>query len=166
MSSSARVLQLSAEQADLLAKLAQHAMSAEAATAVLSSAPVRLSAEVLAVKRVPAGAGVSYGHTFRTEKPTTLVLVAMGYGHGIPRKAGNRAHVTWNGVRMPIVGRVAMDVMVVDAGSAAVNAGDRVVVFGEAEGEIPLGEWANSVGEHPLSVVAALDHRVAREVLS
>jgi alanine racemase len=131
----------------------------------------RLTAEVLHVKRVAAGAGVSYGHTYRTPGETTLALIAIGYGHGIPRKAGNRAAVTWHDPasdatrRLAVVGRVAMDVLVVDAGDAAISVGDAVVLFGDpARGEIPLAEWAASIGEPASTLVACLDSRVAREV--
>jgi alanine racemase len=165
VSYSARTLHLTAEQLQLL----EAPVADDSVNAVLRSLqehPPRLSAEVLATKRVPAGAGVSYGHTFRTPAPTTLALVAIGYGHGIPRKAGNRASVTWGqGMRLPIVGRVAMDVLVVDAGDAPVRPGEHVVFFGDPSvADIPLGEWSNSVGEHPFSVLACLDDRVARVV--
>jgi alanine racemase len=132
---------------------------------------VQLDVEVLAVKRVAAGAGVSYGHTHVTERDTTLALVAIGYGHGLPRKAGNRASTTWTPtggvpVHMPIVGRVAMDVCVVDAADAGIAVGDRVVIFGRPDaGAQSLADWAESVGEDPLSVIAALDARVTREVV-
>ena len=122
------------------------------------------------MKAVPSDAGVSYGHTYRTRRATTLILVSIGYGHGVPRKAGNRADVTWRDAagmthRMPIVGRVAMDVLVVDAGDAPVQLADRVVLFGDATaGEIALADWAASVEEHPVSVLAGLDARVRREV--
>ncbi|MHA6668008.1 alanine racemase C-terminal domain-containing protein [Homoserinimonas sp. A447] len=170
MSFSARALHLSAGQSSLLASAALNnaAVNDAAVSNVVQSLethPPRLDAEVLTVKRVGPGAGVSYGHTYRTTTPTTLALVAIGYGHGLPRKAGNRASVTARGVRMPIVGRVAMDVLVIDAGDASVAAGDRVTFFGDpASAEIPLAEWAESVGEHPFSVLACLDHRVSRVV--
>jgi alanine racemase len=145
-------------------------IAAEACVGELPQDPVRLSAEVVSVKVVPSDAGVSYGHTYRTPRETTLLLVAIGYGHGVPRKAGNRADVTWRdregtAHRMPIVGRVAMDVLVVDAGQQSVQIGDRVVLFGDqTAGEIPLTEWAASVDEHPIAVIAGLDDRVSREV--
>lgn len=165
MSFSARTLALSAQQVQLLRAPAADDSVNEFLRS-LQERPPRLSAEVLATKRVPAGAGVSYGHTFRTPAPTTLALVAIGYGHGIPRKAGNRASVTWgHGQRLPIVGRVAMDVLVVDAGDAPVRPGETVVFFGDpAAADIPLTEWSGSVGEHPFSILSCLDERVAREV--
>lgn len=118
---------------------------------------VTLRARVLQCKRVPAGSGVSYGHTYVTERATTLALVDIGYGHGLPRKAGNRARVCVAGALVPIVGRVAMDACVVDVGDLPVSPGDAVTIFGAAgSGALPLAQWAASVGEEPLSVLASL----------
>lgn len=149
------------------------ALDANAAAAAafdesLASDPVRLLVEVLSTKAVPAASGVSYGHTYVTPHPTVLARVAIGYGHGLPRKAGNRAHVTWSvpghaPARLPIVGRVAMDEFVVDAGDTPIQPGTSICVFGDpALGEVSLSEWAAAIGESPVSIVACLDHRVTR----
>lgn len=172
MSAGARILEVSPDQALLLDAVARGETDAVARLQrELALAPPQLSAEVLSVKRVPAGSGVSYGHTFVTPTETTLALVAMGYGDGLPRKAGNRASVAWHGDAgvklLPIVGRVAMNVFVVDAGDLVVCAGDRVVLFGDpSRGELSIDEWAASVGETALSIVSSLDARVTRSVRS
>ena len=166
MGSRARILSIDPAAASSLAALIERRTGAGADLAhVVVRHPPRLAVDVLSVKRVPAGAGVSYGHTHVTSTETTLALVSIGYGHGIPRKAGNRAAVTWAGAhglhRLPIVGRVAMDVLVVDAGDHAIAAGDAVVVFGDpARGEIGVDEWAASIGEEAATLIACLD-RVA-----
>ena len=167
MSFAARALRLSARQVELLTPPITDDLVVDRLLRSVAAHPPRLTAEILATKRVAAGAGVSYGHTYRTPSATTLALVAIGYGHGLPRKAGNRAFVTWGeqATRMPIVGRVAMDVLVIEAGPAPVVPGESVVFFGDpAAGELSLGEWCESVGEHPVSVLASLDDRVTREV--
>lgn len=169
MSIAARSLQCSAIQAELISGARENSESESLFLASLASWPIKLTAEVLSVKKVPPGSGVSYGHTYRTTSATTLALVSIGYGHGLPRKAGNRAEVTWGepATRFPIVGRVAMDVLVVDVGDSLLVAGDRVTFFGDANrGEIALSEWADSVGETPLSIVASLDARVPIEVVA
>ncbi|WP_218132635.1 alanine racemase C-terminal domain-containing protein [Paramicrobacterium humi] len=166
-----RLLHLSAAQNERLRRAC--AGDAEAAASFdteLVREPVRLLVEVISTKSVPAGSGVSYGHTYVTTTETVLARVAIGYGHGLPRKAGNRASVTWRAtgqmpVRLPIVGRVAMDEFVVDVGSTPVAAGDRVVVFGDAaNGEIPLEQWAASIGEPPVAVAACFDARTRRVI--
>ena len=166
MSVTARCLELSPRQADLLTP-PNGALAVEDLLQSVPANPPRLTAEVLATKRVGAGAGVSYGHTYRTASATTLLLVSIGYGHGVPRKAGNLASVSWGdqAVQMPIVGRVAMDVLVVDAGDAPVKAGEAVVIFGDPQtGEISLEEWCRSINEHPFTVLSCLTERLTREV--
>ena len=81
-------------------------------------------APVALTKRVPAGVGVSYGHTYVTDRETTLALVPVGYADGVPRAAGNRAPVLAAGAQRTIAGRVCMDQFVLDVGDAAVEPGD------------------------------------------
>ena len=87
-------------------------------------------AAVALAKRVPAGVGVSYGHTYTTGRETTLALVPVGYADGVPRRASNRGPVLAGGARRTIAGRVCMDQFVLDVGDAAVAAGDEVVLLG------------------------------------
>lgn len=164
MSDEARLLELTSGLRTALLRLAEGPDAVDAVDAVgreLAQGHPRLSVEVLSLKRVPAGAGVSYGHTHVTAGSTVLALAAMGYGDGMPRKAGNRARVTvgsGDGAHpVPIVGRVAMNAFVIDVGDQGIDPGDRVTVFGDpARGEIPLAEWAASVGETPVSVLKSI----------
>ena len=76
-----------------------------AALAGVTLRPVmRLRAQLVNVKQIPAGAGVSYGWTWTTQTPTTVGLVPLGYGDGIPRHAGNRAWVGWSGAECRCAG--------------------------------------------------------------
>ncbi|MFT4028926.1 MAG: alanine racemase C-terminal domain-containing protein [Protaetiibacter sp.] len=123
-----------------------------------------LSGELIAVKRVPAGAGVSYGYTHRTSAATTLGLVGLGYADGIPRLASNRAELAIEGRRVRLVGRVAMDQLVVDLGSDEVPAGAEVVVFGDpATGAPAATEWARWTEREALALTAGLGGRIRRE---
>jgi alanine racemase len=88
--------------------------------------------QVALVKRVPAGEGVGYGHTFRPERATDVALVPLGYGDGVFRALGNRGEVLINGRRFPMAGRVSMDSFGVDVGTdGAVKVGDTVTLIGE-----------------------------------
>ena len=113
-----------------------------------------------AVRRVPAGAGVSYGHTHVTAAPTTLGLVPLGYGDGIAVTASNRAEVSVGGRRCPQVGRVCMDQFVVDLGAGGADSarrGDEVVLFGPgADGEPTAQDWAEAGGTICYEVVTRL----------
>ncbi len=102
--------------------------------------------KVLLTKRVPAGQGVAYGHTYRTATETTLALIALGYADGVPRAAGNRAPVRLAGANRTIAGRVSMDQIVLDCGDDPVVAGDVAVLFGSGDGGAPTADdWAAAV---------------------
>lgn len=117
--------------------------------------------EVVALKTVPAGSGVSYGYTFRTPAPTRLALVALGYADGIPRLASNRAHVLVAGARHPLVGRIAMDQFVLDVGEAPVEPGMDAVLFG-ADDAPSARDWAAWTERDPLALTAGIAERVER----
>lgn len=129
-----------------------------AGTPVLS-----LGGEVVALKRVERGAGVSYGYTYRTPAATTLALVGLGYADGVPRLASNRARVRVGDANYPLVGRIAMDQLVLDVGDAAVELGADAVLFGDPRrGEPSALEWAAWTERDPLAVTAGVAARVER----
>jgi len=122
-----------------------------------------LRGAVAAVRRVPAGTGVSYGYTHRTTRETTLALVPLGYYDGIPRAVSGRAPVTINGVRHTIAGRVAMDQFVVDVGDAPVAVGDEAVLFGDPTLGVPSAdEWADAADTINYEIVTRIGPRVHR----
>jgi len=103
-------------------------------------------ARVMLTKRVPAGQGVSYGHTYYTERETTLAVVPLGYADGIPRHASNSGPIQLGGKVRRIVGRVCMDQVVLDCGDDPVAAGDVATLFGSgAGGEPTADDWAEAV---------------------
>jgi alanine racemase len=123
-----------------------------------------LLARVAMVKTVPAGAGVSYGHTYTTSERTTLALLPVGYGDGLPRQASGAGPVLLGGRRLTVAGRVCMDQVVVDAGPEADLAiGDVAVVFGDAAaGEPTATDWAGAAGTIDYEIVTRIAPRVPR----
>lgn len=122
-----------------------------------------LVGEVVALKRVAAAVGVSYGYTYRTDSPTTLALVALGYADGVPRLASNRARVFVDGSTHPLVGRIAMDQFVLDVGDADVTLGAEAVLFGDPRrGEPSALDWGRWTERDPLAVTAGIASRVLR----
>jgi len=120
-------------------------------------------ARVILAKRVPAGVGVSYGHTYHPDRETTLALVPVGYGDGVPRAAGNRAPVLAGGAQRPIAGRVCMDQFVLDVGDAAVAAGDEVVLWGPGDaGEPTAQQWADATQTIHYELVTRIGGRFRR----
>ena len=124
---------------------------------------LELSSEIVAVRRVPADTGVSYGYRYRTPRETTLALVPLGYEDGLPRAASLGAHVLVGGELAPVAGSIAMDQLVVDVGDRPVAVGDRVVAFGDpATGAPTMDSWADAAGTINYEVTTRLGRRVVR----
>lgn len=122
-----------------------------------------LRGAVAAVRRVPAGTGVSYGYAHRTARETTLALVPLGYADGVPRHASGRLPVSIAGRRFSNVGRIAMDQFVVDVGDTAVSVGDEVVLFGDPSLGVPSADdWAQAAGTINYEIVTRIGARVPR----
>jgi alanine racemase len=122
-----------------------------------------LRGRLAAVKRVPAGSGVSYDWTYSTGRETTLGLVPLGYGEGIPRHASGRLPAMHDGRRVPLAGTVAMDQVVVDLGDASAQRGDIVTLFGPGDdGEPTAEEWAAAADTIGYEVVTRIGGRVRR----
>jgi alanine racemase len=119
------------------------------------------------VKRLDAGASVSYGHTWTTDGDTTVGLVPVGYGDGVPRHASNTAHVLAAGAQRPVVGRVCMDQLVVDLADADAAAGDQVVLFGNGDdGASTAQDWAEACGTISYEIVTRIGGRFTRRHVS
>lgn len=122
-----------------------------------------LRATIAAVRRVEPGAGVSYDYSYRTDAPTTLALVPLGYADGVPRSASNTGPVVINGRRYRVCGRIAMDQFVVDVGDDEVAVGDDAILFGDpAAGAPRVEEWAEAAGTINYELVTRIGPRVAR----
>ncbi len=122
-----------------------------------------LRGRLAAVKRVPAGSSVSYGWTYTTDRETTLGVVPLGYGEGIPRHASGRLPAAYDGQRVPLVGTVAMDQVVVDLGDMPAQRGDVVTLFGPGDdGEPTAEDWAAAADTIGYEVVTRIGGRVRR----
>jgi alanine racemase len=127
---------------------------------------MRLRAQLVNVKEVQRGTGVSYGLTWHAERTTRLGLVPLGYADGIPRLATARADVGVGGRRVPIRGRICMDQFVVDLGDGDATVGDEVVVFGPGDDGEPTvanwAEWAETIGHEIVTGIGSRVQRVYR----
>jgi alanine racemase len=122
-----------------------------------------LVADAALVKRVPAGRGVSYGHTYTTREAANLAVVPVGYGDGIPRHGSNLLEVLAGGRRRTIAGRVCMDQFVIDLGDDRLAAGDEIILFGPGDrGEPTAQEWADALGTISYEIVTRIGSRVPR----
>ncbi len=121
-------------------------------------------ARIVFVKKVPAGTGVSYGHTFRTKRPTRLATVAIGYADGVPRALSNRIDLSVLGRRVRQVGTITMDQCLIDVTDVPeATEGEIATLLGQ-DGTvgIPAGEWADRLGTIPYEIIGALSPRLPR----
>ncbi|MDX3773137.1 alanine racemase [Chromatiaceae bacterium AAb-1] len=116
-----------------------------------------LSSSVIAVRSVRQGDKVGYGASWCAPADTRLAVVAIGYGDGYPRAAGNIASVLINQQRYPVVGRVSMDMLTVDIGVADINVGDQVILWG---GDLPVEEIAEQINTIPYELLCNITSRV------
>ncbi|WP_375002688.1 alanine racemase [Aeromicrobium sp. CTD01-1L150] len=122
-----------------------------------------LRARLAAVKRVPAGTSVSYGHTWTADRESTLGLVPIGYAEGVLRTASGRAAVGFAGGQVRQVGTICMDQFVVDLGEVPARPGDVVTLFGPGDdGEPTAEDWASAAGTIGYEVVTRLGGRIQR----
>nr|WP_243752403.1 alanine racemase [Leucobacter weissii] len=125
-----------------------------------------LRSQIVALRDVPPGTGVSYGYNHLTQGETTLGLVPIGYADGMPRALnGGGATVSVAEHHCPIVGRIGMDQCIVDLGSLGrkVRIGDPVVLFGDpATGVPPVEVWAELMRTINYEIVVGIGSRVRR----
>ncbi|GAT73259.1 alanine racemase C-terminal domain-containing protein [Microbacterium hydrocarbonoxydans] len=131
---------------------------------MLRTRPVmRLAGRVLSIKKLKAGDAVSYGYTHRAAQDTVVALVTGGYAQGIVRALGNEAHVEVAGSARPIVGRVAMDVCVVDLENEDVAVDSEVTYFGGTGPAGPaLARWSAVTGLSVAELVTVAGAHAAR----
>ncbi|MGL3150629.1 alanine racemase [Microbacterium sp. A82] len=126
--------------------------------------PLRLRGSILSTKILQAGDAVSYGYTYRAPSVRTVALVTGGYAQGIVRALGNHAQVEINGELCPIIGRVAMDVCVVDLGHSDAAAGSDVTYFGgSGPAAHQLSQWAAVTGMSAAELLTVAASHAVRE---
>jgi alanine racemase len=123
-----------------------------------------LKTRVAHIKKVPTGFRVSYGSTFKTNKPTSIATVSIGYADGYNRLLSSKGQMLLHGQRAPLVGRVCMDLTMLDVGHiSTVQQDDEVVVFGQqGSGLISADELAAALNTINYEIVTSLTHRVPR----
>ncbi|MBD3368259.1 MAG: alanine racemase [Candidatus Eisenbacteria bacterium] len=121
-------------------------------------------ARIAQIRDLPEGHPVSYGRTYVAPGPMRAAVIPAGYGHGMSFRLSNRGEVLIRGVRAPIIGRVTMDVTMVDlSGVPEAAVGDEVVIFGsQGDAEISVDEIAENVGTINYEVICGIGKRVAR----
>jgi len=122
---------------------------------------------VAQLRTVPAGRFISYGRTYQTQRTTRVGVLPVGYGHGLPWLLSNRGEVLIRGRRAPMIGRVTMDLTMVDVTEIPDAAlGDEAVLWGEQGGAvITLEEVAERAETLPYEILCSMGKRVVRVFL-
>ena len=126
-----------------------------------------LKARIIHLKKVPAGFLVSYGITHKTKKPTIIATIPVGYGDGFSRLMSSNGYMLVHGQKAPIIGRVCMDLTMLDVGHIPeIEIEDEVVVFGhQGNVSITADDVARSTNTINYEVVTRISDRVSRVYL-
>jgi len=121
--------------------------------------------KILQLKKVPAGASISYGQTFITRRESLIAALPCGYADGYSRLLSNRGEVLVRGKRAPVAGRVCMDLTMIDVTDIRnVQQGDEVVLLGrQGNAEISADEmavWANTISYEIFTSIGARVPRI------
>lgn len=118
---------------------------------------------IISIKKVDANAGISYGHTYKADKTRKIATVSAGYADGYPRALSNCGKVIVNGKYAPIVGRVCMDMFMIDITDIKADVTDEVILFG-SDGNLTVS--AEEIGEKSMSfnyeVICGVSRRIPR----
>ena len=126
---------------------------------------MRVETQVLVVRDLPAGVGLSYGGEFVTQRPSRIATLPVGYADGYPRALSGKAEVLIKGHRAPVRGRVCMDMCMVDLTDIPVDVrpGDSVTLLGQmGEDAIDawrLADWAETI---PYEILTGFSERIPR----
>ena len=127
-----------------------------------------VKARIAHLKNVGAGFKISYGSTYATPAPTRIAVVPVGYADGYSRRLSSRGRMLVHGQRAPIVGRICMDLTMIDVGHIpGVKPGDEVVILGSQGTEkLSADEIAAELGTINYEIVSTIAHRVPRVYLT
>lgn len=130
---------------------------------ILLKPALEFRTRVVYLKRVPAGTPLSYGSTHVTGDPTTIVTIPVGYADGLPRLLSNKGSVLIKGGKYPIVGRVCMDMTLVDVKNDNIVVGDEVVLIGSQGKEaLSADDVASLAGTISYEIICGIGKRVPR----
>ena len=116
------------------------------------------------IRPFEAGKGISYGWSYTTPEPRTIAVLAIGYADGLARSLSNRISFLLHGKKIPVVGRICMDMCMVDVTDVPeARVGDVVTVFGsDGDAAIPVDELARLTGTIPYETLCGINKRTPR----
>lgn len=116
-------------------------------------------AVVAALRRVSIGTTVSYGATWTAKRETTVATIAVGYADGVLRALSNRGEIELAGRACPIIGRVTMDLTMIDAADLLISVGDVATIYG---GLVTVERAASLADTIPYELLVSVGNRIPR----
>jgi len=128
-----------------------------------------LKSVIAHLRHAPAGYTVSYGRTYVTDKPTIIATVNVGYRSGYARLCSNKGMALVHGKRVPIIGRICMDQLMLDVtGIEAPKLGDEVIFTGKQENEFisisEIANWSSTINYESSCTIGSMNRRVYKQV--
>ncbi len=125
---------------------------------------LELKTKIVFIKEVPKGTSISYGRTFTTKRPSRIATIPIGYADGYPRLLSNKGQVLIKGKRAPVVGRVCMDLTMIDiTGVKGAKVGDEVTLIGtQGQSRLPVEELSHQAQTIPYEILTGITKRVPR----
>ncbi|WP_459129542.1 alanine racemase [Guggenheimella bovis] len=121
-----------------------------------------LYTKIVDVREIEVGEGVSYSHIFRATRPTKVATLPIGYADGYKRQMSTKAEVYAGGKRLPVIGRITMDQIMIDITDTDLKVGDEVELIGPHVTCDELAKWADTIN---YEIVTNLSKRVRREYI-
>lgn len=128
---------------------------------------MQVKTRVTQVKTIPAGTGVSYGYTFRTQKQLRLAVVGIGYADGVPRNLSNKMTGLIRGQRVSQIGAITMDQLMLDVSNIPdLQVGEIVTLIGrDGDRQLSADDWAISLNTISWEILCGFKHRLPRVVI-
>jgi alanine racemase len=125
---------------------------------------LQVKARVTQVKPIQSGTGVSYGYQYIADRPILMAVVGIGYADGIPRNLSNQMAVLIRGQRIPQIGAITMDQLMLDVSSIPdLQEGEVVTILGQDGNQtVSADDWANSLGTISWEILCSFKHRLPR----
>ena len=123
-----------------------------------------LSSTIYQIRQYPSGVSISYGRAHVTDRPTTLAVIPIGYADGLSRQLSGQTEFLLHGVRVPVLGRICMDMCMVDITDVPqAKVGDPVIVMGTGtDGARSICGVAQQLGTIPYEILCAINKRIPR----
>lgn len=124
---------------------------------------MQFKSRIIHIKEIDENTSISYGRSFISTRKMKIATVSCGYGDGYPRTASNTASVIINDKKCPVVGKITMDMFMVDVTNVECNVEDEVILIGESKNEkYTLNEFCEKTGEFDYELLTRINARVKR----